>query len=631
MLDVLRRGASTWISKLLLGLLIVSFGVWGIADVFRGFGSNTAYRVGDHEIGVTELDQTYQRELQQLSRRIQRPFNKEEALKTGVSNQILSKIVTEATIAEAARIQGLGISDAVIREEILRDPNFKGPSGAFDRNRFAELLRSNGWNEDMYIVRRRTDILRGQLMEALVGGQAAPKALIEAVDQFRNETRTVKYATLSATGLGDIGQPSDADLAKFFAERARAFRAPERRTITALILDPAAIARAEDVTDDDAKAEYERVKARYTTLEKRRVLQIAVPDAAAGAAVLASLAAGESFEAVAEARGLKAEDIDLGMMTKSAFLDPGVAEAAFAIPAVGEVSPVVAGRFGSFVLKLAEREPGSQKTFAEVVTELKKDIATKRAESDLLARHDQVEDTLAGGAKLGEAATRLSLKTIVFAHVDHDGKGPDGAKPTDIAQYDEMIKGAFESDVDVENDPLDLGGHGFMWYSVTGIEPAHDQTLAEVHDRVLAAWKAEEIARRLGESAKALTERLAKGEAFDAVAASAGLEVKTSAPFKRGEKVDGLPATAVAAAFGGPDGHVATVSGEAGDTVLLTVEGVTPSVFFAETDEAKASADQIGGSIRNALLETWLGLEQKDIGVTGNLAVIDRVTGHARD
>ena len=46
MLDVLRRGASTWVSKVLLGLLIVSFGVWGIADVFRGFGSNLPSLVG---------------------------------------------------------------------------------------------------------------------------------------------------------------------------------------------------------------------------------------------------------------------------------------------------------------------------------------------------------------------------------------------------------------------------------------------------------------------------------------------------------------------------------------------------------------------------------------------------------
>lgn len=631
MLDVLRRGASTWISKLLLGLLIVSFGVWGIADVFRGFGSNTAYRVGSHEIGVAELDQDYQRELQQVSRRIGRPFNKDEAVKTGVSQQILSKIVTGAVIGEAARRQGLGVSDATIREEILRDPSFKGPNGAFDRNRFVELLRSNGWNEDIYVMRRRADMLRSQLLDGLSGGQPAPKVLVEAIDTYRNEARKVEYAVLGAASLGDLGTPSDAELQTFFTERARAFRAPETRSLVALILDPASIARAEDVTDDDAKAEYESRKASFATPEKRRVLQIAVPDAAAGQALLDELKQGESFEAAAEKRDQKPADIDLGLMPKSAFVDAKVADAAFALPAVGDVSGVIEGGFGRVVLKLAEKVDATTKSFAEVAPQLKKEIAAKRAEGDILSRHDQVEDALAGGAKLDEVAKRLSLKLTTLDRVDKQGRLPDGTKPTGIAKYDDMITGAFESDVGVENDPIDLGGKGFMWYSLTSIDPAHDQTLDQVRDRVLAAWKTEETAKRLAEKAKGLTDRLGKGEDFDAVAKSAGLEVKTSVAFKRADKVDGLPAAAIAAAFSGPEGHVATASTETGDTVLLKVVDVVPPAFFAETDEAKATADQVSGSIRNSLLETWLTVETRDVGVTSNRSVIDRVTGHARD
>ncbi|MCE1237481.1 MAG: SurA N-terminal domain-containing protein [Hyphomicrobiales bacterium] len=631
MLDVLRRGASTWISKLLLGLLIVSFGVWGIADVFRGFGSNTAYHVGAHEIGVIALDQDYQRELSQISRRIGRPFNKEEALKTGTSQQILSKIVTDATIVEAARLQGLAIPDETIREAILKDDSFKGPNGAFDRNRFVELLRSNGWNEDMYVMRRRTDMIRAQLLDGLSGGQPAPKAMVEALEQYRNETRKVRWAILTGASLGDLGAPDEADLQKFFAERARAFRAPERRTVAALILDPAAIARPGDVTDDDAKAEYDARKSAFVVPEQRRVLQISIVDTAAGAKALDDLKAGKSFEAVAEDLGQKAADIDLGLMAKSAFVDPKIAEAAFALPAVGDVSPIVDGRFGKALLKLAEIAPGATKSFAEVAPELKKEIAAKRAEGDLLSRHDQIEDALAGGAKLDEIAKRLSMKLTELTAIDREGRLADGSKPADIAKYDDLVKGAYESDVGVENDPIDLGGKGFMWYAVTAIDPAHDQTLAQVHDRALAAWKAEETAKRLAEKAKALTERLGKGEDFDEVAKSAGLDVKTSDAFKRGEKAEGLPAAAVTAAFTGPEGFVTTAASDAGDTVLLKVEDVTPPAFFAESEEAKAAAAQLGGSVRNSLLETWLGLATKDIGVTANRAVIDRVTGKARD
>ena len=127
MLDVLRRGASTWISKLLLGILIVSFGVWGIADVFRGFGSHTAYRIGSTEIGVVELDNAYGRELRQVSQRAGRPVNKDEALRSGLSQQILSKIVTEATLRNAASDLHLGVSDETIGKEIVADPSASVP------------------------------------------------------------------------------------------------------------------------------------------------------------------------------------------------------------------------------------------------------------------------------------------------------------------------------------------------------------------------------------------------------------------------------------------------------------------------------------------------------------------------
>ncbi len=631
MLDVLRRGASTWISKLLLGLLIVSFGVWGIADVFRGFGSNTAYHVGSREIGVAELDHDYNREVQQIARRAGRPFTKDEALKTGVGQQILSRIVTEATIGEAARLDKLAVSDATIREDILRDPTFKNAAGGFDRTRFVELLRSNGWSEDVYIVRRRADMLRAQLLDGMAGGQPAPKVLVEAVDTFRNETRTVRYAVLSAAGLGEIAPPDEATLKTFFTDRARAFRAPERRALSVLVLDPPSIARPEDVSDDDAKAEYEARKARFTVEEKRRVFQVHVADAAAGEAFIAAVKGGKDFGQAAAELGQKAEDIDFGLLARSAFADPVIADAAWGIPAVGDLSGVVEGKFGPVVLKLADRVAGSSRPFAEVAPELKKEIAARRAENDVLARHDQIEDALAGGAKIEDVAARLSMKVRTVDGVDRQGRLADGKTVDGIPHWDDVLKGAFESDVGVENDAIDLGGKGFLWYAVTKIDPARDQTLDEVKDRVAAAWKTEEVARRLGETAKSLTERLGKGEDFDTVAKSAGLEVKTSPAFKRAEPPEGLSTKAVAAAFAGPEGHVATVTLDNGDTMLLVVADVTPPAFFGESEEAKTAASRISGSLRNSLLETWLGQVRTDIGVTMNPSVVDRVTGRARD
>lgn len=630
MLDVLRRGASTWISKLLLSLLIVSFGVWGIADVFRGFGSNTAYKVGSTEIGVAELDNAYQRELRMVSQRAGRPVNKDEALRSGLSQQILSKIVTEATLRDAAKDLRLGISDEVIGKEIVADPAFKGPNGAFDRNRFVELLRNNGLNEAFYVTQRRDEILRSQLLDAIGGNIVTSQAFLEALDQYRNETRTVRTTLISAGTLGEIAAPSDADLTTFYEARKAAFRANEVRTVVALKLDADAIAKPGDVTEDDAKAEYEREKARFGTPEKRRVLQIAFDDVAQADAAVAEMKAGKSFEAIAEARGIGEKDLDLGLMTKAAFLDAKIADAAFALPAVGATSGVVVGRVRPVVLKLAETVAGTQKSYDEVAADLKLEIARKRAEGETLTMHDQIEDALAGGAKIADVANRFHIPPITLTGLGRDGRLADGSKP-DLPQFDKLLAGVFESDVGVENDPIDLGGHGFMWYAVTAIDPARDRPLAEVKDKVVAAWKAEEVSKKLAAAADGVKERLAGNASFEDAVAPIGAAVTTTQPFRRGDTPEGLPPAAVAAAFDGPEGHFASVPGNGEDRIVLQVASVTPSTYFPGTDAEKALAANVAGSLRLSVLEDYVRAEQKLLGVTGNPQVIGRVTGRSKD
>ncbi|WP_165498237.1 peptidylprolyl isomerase [Siculibacillus lacustris] len=631
MLDVLRRGASTWVSKVLLSVLIVSFGVWGIADVFRGFGSNTAFRVGSHEIGVAELDQTYARELQQASSRLGRNLTKDEALRTGVSQQILSKIVTDVTLSEAVRSLHLGISDSTIGAQILMDPAFKGASGAFDRSRFVELLRSNGWNEDIYVTRRRADALRSQLLDGVSGGFTAPKVWAEAIDRYRNETRTLRYVTVSPASLGALPTPSESDLATFYEQRKAAFRAPETRGLIALVLDAAAIANPADVTDDDARAEYARQKAKFTTPEKRRVLQLSFDDAAAATAAAARLAAGTPFEDLVAERGAKVEDVDLGLLARTGFVDTTIGDAAFAIPEVGGTVGPVAGRIATVILKLAEKVPGTEKAYADVANELKTEIARRRAEGEVLSRHDQIEDALAGGAKLSEVATRFGLNPVVIDAVTRDGTLSSGVKLTGLPQQAKLLTGAFESDVGVENDTLDLGGHGFLWYAVTAVAPAHDRPLAEVHDRVVAAWTAEADAKRLDAAAAAFVARLKAGEEFDKVAADTKLEPKTSSEIKRDEPADDLSTAAVSAAFAGGEGHVAIAPAKDEGRIVLQVASITEPVFFAETDDAKALAAQTSNAIQNTLLESWLVRVQKEIGVSSNQQVIARVIGRSKD
>ena len=55
MLEALRKATANWIAKLFIGLLVLSFAVWGVADIFGGYGRRTVAKVGDTEISYQDF------------------------------------------------------------------------------------------------------------------------------------------------------------------------------------------------------------------------------------------------------------------------------------------------------------------------------------------------------------------------------------------------------------------------------------------------------------------------------------------------------------------------------------------------------------------------------------------------
>src|SRR6201988_1692965 len=151
MLRGLRKASSNWLGKTIMtvamGALIVSFGIWGIADIFRGFGQSTLATVGHTEISINEFRQLYTDRLQQIGRQFGRPLTMDQARAVGLDRQVLQQTIAEAALDEEARRLRLGQSDDQIRQFIMSDPNFKGVGGNFDPNRFQAVIRNFGYTE----------------------------------------------------------------------------------------------------------------------------------------------------------------------------------------------------------------------------------------------------------------------------------------------------------------------------------------------------------------------------------------------------------------------------------------------------------------------------------------------------
>ncbi len=135
--------------------LVVSFGIWGIGDIFRGFGVSTVAKIGRTEISIDQFRQQYNERLQQLGQQLRRPITPDQARALGLEQQILSQMIAGAALDERARQLGLGMSDADVVKHIKDDPAFRGINGEFDESRFQQLIREAGFTEPRFVAEQR--------------------------------------------------------------------------------------------------------------------------------------------------------------------------------------------------------------------------------------------------------------------------------------------------------------------------------------------------------------------------------------------------------------------------------------------------------------------------------------------
>ncbi|MFV2093370.1 MAG: SurA N-terminal domain-containing protein, partial [Hyphomicrobiales bacterium] len=271
MLETLRKTTGSWITKIFLGLLVVSFAVWGVADIFRDFGTNSIAKVGETEVETFAFQSAYRRELATVASRLGRQLTPDEAKALGIDRRVLSDLLTTATLVNQASQLRLGISDDFIAQQIAGSEEFKDSFGRFDRSRFDLLLANNGLNEQAFVTRSRNLAVRDQIAATVAGSPHVPKVMTEALNEFQNGERVVEYFTLPPVELTSITAPSTGDLEKFYDANKPRFTLPEFRKLSLLILDPADLSSTIEVSDKDIATEYEARRAQYETAEKRAV------------------------------------------------------------------------------------------------------------------------------------------------------------------------------------------------------------------------------------------------------------------------------------------------------------------------------------------------------------------------
>ncbi len=581
MLDLLRGFSKGWTAKILIGLLIASFAIWGISGSILFGNANTVAQVGDTTITAQQYRAVYDNQLNVFSQQVGRRLTRQQADAFGLRNNVLALVTAGAVLDENAKSMGLGISQEELAKSIANDPGLRDFSGQVDPEAIKRTLRNRGISQDEFETERRRSAIRRQLEAGIIGNLDAPKAYLDAISTYQNEARVFDYVAVGAEVLEKTPEPTDGQVAEFFEETKTNYTAPEYRKLTILKLQAADLSKPQEITDDEIRTAYDARKNGLQTPEQRRVEQLVLKDKAEADNVKEKLAAGTSFDDIVTELGKTIKDIDLGLLTKPELPDTKVADAAFSAE-LNKPTDIVEGLFGSVIVRVSEIVEQKVTPFNELKEQIRNELALERAADEVFTTFDAVEDERAAGSNLTASAKAANLKTQTITKIDSQGRDENGNAVADIPALAQLLNAAFESQPGDDTREIPIGSDGFLWYEVEDIIPSRQKEFNEVKSDVKTAWITQETATQVLAVAEGIAERVRKGEDMNAVLADAlpadsvGGQIKyeTSKPLKRQDQEPKIGAGPIAEGFQTPKGEIAVAPANGGNFVIMRVADV---------------------------------------------------------
>ncbi len=622
MLESLRSGASSWVAKALLGLLVISFAVWGIgSDFVSGFGSQSLIEVGGTDISPYEYERAYRRELDNLRARLGGQIDADMANRLGLQDVTIDRLVQGAVLDESVRRMGLDVSDEAVRDRIVADPAFRGVNGQFDENTFRSRLYQAGLNEQAFIMDTRRAMVRGYLLQSIIAGaETAPNAIASPINQYREERRVAEFFEVLNGSVIDVPAPADNDLQTYYDENISRYTNPEFRGLTAVFLSPEQLAESISIGDDQITSVYEQRIEGYRTPASRTLDQLLFLDEESAKAAHEKIKAGETFVKIGEQElGLSAGDISLGKVVKRD-LPTQIADAVFALGA-GAVSEPLQSDLGWHIFSVKAATEETVKALTEVKDDIRNELALQKASDELYELSANLEDELAGGATLEEAAGKIDVKPIVIAAVDRNGLDAKRSRVAGLPEAREFLATAFATEDGEESQLTETRSNAFFIVRVDKIIEAAPRPLADVRDQVTNDWNAAQRNTRAGERAKALADEISAGKEVAEVAGSDGSKSTVSKPFTRTgtDAAAEFSTAAIAALFEARPGSAISAPNAAGTGHIVAKLSLVKKAAGAANDTVmERQAEDLGRDIAGDLLQAYQQALRDDLGVTVN-------------
>ena len=499
-----------------------------------GASPDAVASINGHEITVDD----FQREFQQATQNQSVP-----TMMRGIyAQQIIDQMVFQQALDYEATRLGLEVTPEEQTERLKEILPTAWVGGVWQKDRYVdEVQQRTGMSVPQFENAIRDDMLQQKFRQLITDGITVSPAEVAQEFRWRNEKVAIDYTLIKPSDLAATIHPSDADLAAWFAKNAQRYQIPEKRSGSYALLDLAKLRANTQVSDDTLRAYYNQNISQYKVENRVHVEHILFKTVGLTDAEIAEIRKkaedvlkqakhGANFEDLAkkysEDDGTKAKGGDLGWIVDGQTV-PEFQQAAFSLPK-GAISDLVKTQYGFHIIKVLDHENAHTKSFEEVRDSILEPMLDEKVNSEANNISDQMAAAVRQSDRqpLGDLAKKFDLETGEILPTTSTGPvGPLGSAPA-------MDQALFEMNPGEISEPIQID-KGFVIVTVKNILPAHQASLAEVHDQVLADYQHEKSIELARERAQDLAKRTQGGGNFEQAAKTLGLTVKTSDPFAR--------------------------------------------------------------------------------------------------
>lgn len=459
MLEVIRTGVKGWIGWTIIGLICLTFALFGLNSYFNGATDPVVAEVNGVKIKQTEFNRSLQQYRERLRKMMGENYRPEMAEGIAAKQSVLNDMIEQRLILQTTQEVGQSVSDSAILKMIHNTPEFQNV-GVFDKSVYTTLLSQVGLSPERYEAQLRGDVLSRQLLGSVQKSVLVTSAEVDGQLRLNEQLRDIAYGVVYLADQSDMTVDT-ATAQAYYDANLDLYRAPEMVSIDYIEFSVAKLAETIDVSDDATlDAFYQENKTQFAAPEQRRVshILIEVNDEAGAAearltAIQSRLAAGEDFATLAKS---ESEDVgsasaggDLGYLALGD-MEEDFDAAVFALISVGDVSDIIQSESGFHLIALTDIRSGAHKALSDVRSDVVALYSQDQAEKQFYDLIEAFTEASFEQSDSLEAAAEAS-GMLVETSVSFGRNGGSG-----IAAEAKVIAAAFNEDVlsGGENSPV---------------------------------------------------------------------------------------------------------------------------------------------------------------------------------